>query len=529
MANLNNFVICFVLLLLSIPCVAQDESTPAENRPASLFGVVTNSVTGEPLGHVRVKIYPNVGDVATVHNALSNADGHFAITNITPGTYVVAAERRGFNLAGGSDDEEHPPVRPTFKSGEEIRDFALRLVPDSVIAGRVVDSDGLPMEDVTVQAISNAPMQSIQTDDRGEFRIGGLQAGRYLVKAVVEAPPLPEIRTDGTPVINYGATYYPGSRSAKSAATVLVHAGQETSGIEIKLLVSSLLGISGRISSAPRVAKVNLQLHDGITQRTFFPQADGKFTIPRVLPGRYQLFGEYVTDTGVIFRSAPVDIHVAASSIEGVNLALMPMIELNGQARFEGDGKITGDEGSPSLDLEPLGLISEAEESDSIDDQGKFKLSELWPLRYHVLVQNLAKGIYVKSFRLNDREFPNGILDLRNGPAKGMLTVELAADGAEISGTVRDEKGAATRSKIALFFDDEFGSVQAGETTAHPDGTYTFSGVAPGKYKILAYHPSRTGAVWTDDVLALYSSVLEKIEVRTGDKVSQDLKVLSTP
>lgn len=530
MANRNNFLACFLLLLFSMPGAAQDDSTPAENRPASLSGVVTNSVSGEPLGHVHVTISRTQGDIAANYNGLSNADGHFAITNITPGAYLVGVQRRGFQPVDSAvTDEEHPPIRLTFKSGEEIKDFAFRLVPDSVIAGRVVDSDGLPMEGVTVQAISNAPMQSIQTDDRGEFRIGGLQAGRYLVKALVEAPPLPEIRTDGSPVINYGATYYPGARSAKSAATVLVHAGQETGGIEIKMLASSLLGISGRVSSAPRIAKVNLQLHDGITQRTFFPQADGKFAIPRVLPGRYQLFGEYVTDTGVIFRSAPVDIHLTTSSIEGLNLALMPMIELKGQAKLEGDAKITGDEGSPSIELEPLGLISEAGDSDSIDDQGKFKLLDLWPLRYHVLAQNVAKGIYVKSFRLNDREFPDGILDLRSGPAKGVLTVELGADGAEISGIVRDEKGAAVHSKIALFFDDELGSAQAGETTAHSDGTYTLSGLAPGKYKILAYHPGSAGDVWTDDVLALYSSVIEKIEVRAGDKISQDLKALSRP
>lgn len=528
MTNRNNFFAWFLLLLFSAPGFAQDSSTPAEDQAAALSGIVTNSISGEPLAHVQITVFNANSDVATARNMLTNADGRFAMANLTPGTYILFAQRRGFQPDGGwNRDEGNARIPLTIKAGEEIRDLALSLVPDSVIAGRVVDSDGLPLEGVTVQALSGAPVQTIQTDDRGEFRIGGLQAGRYLVKALVEEPPLPEIRTDGTPVINYGPTYYPGSRSAKSAATVLVHAGQETSGIEIKMLTSPILHVSGRVSNTPKLSRVSLQLDDGLTRRGFFPKADGKFTIQHLRPGQYQLYGEYVTDTGVILRSAPADIHLTTSNIEGINLSLLPPINLAGQMRLDGDTKIKGEEGEPLINLEPLGMISDAEESGPTDADGTFKLENLWPLRYHVLLHGAQKGFYVKSVRLNEREFQDGILDLRSGPGKGVLTVELGADGAEISGVVHDEKGAATHSRIALFFDDEYGCDQADDTNTHPDGTYEFHGVAPGKYKIVAYHFG--GDVWTEDTLALYSSIIERIEVHAGDKVSQDLKVLSVP
>jgi hypothetical protein len=102
----------------------------------------------------------------------------------------------------------------------------------------------------------------------------------------------------------------------------------------------------------------------------------------------------------------------------------------------------------------------------------------------------------------------------------------LGTDGAQITGVVRDTKGPAAAAQVALFFDDEYGVGQAGTATTGADGSYAFHGIAPGKYRIIAYDPKNSGQVWSSDSLALYDGVTERIDVSAGDKVAQDLKLL---
>src|SRR5215467_1157668 len=149
MRGRNNLSICFLLLLLWGPALPQDDSDAAEAKPASVSGVVRNSVTGEPLAHVRVYLRfhgENAGIVGN-SNVITNAEGQFAFTNIVPGTHILTAERRGFGPGSG------PVGRITFKSGDEIKDIVLSLVTDAVIAGRVIDAEGSPVERITVEVL----------------------------------------------------------------------------------------------------------------------------------------------------------------------------------------------------------------------------------------------------------------------------------------------------------------------------------------------------------------------------------------
>lgn len=526
MRGRNNLLICFLLLLLWVPALAQHDSDAAEAKPASFSGVVRNSVTSEPLAHVCVRLQflgKNAGITGAV-NVITNAEGQFAFTNIVPGTHILIAERRGFGPGSASGR------RITFKSGEEIKDVVLSLVPDAVIAGRVIDAEGNPVERTTVEVLGGRLQPTVETDDRGEFRIGGLHTGKYLVKASSGTSLPREIRTDGTAEINYGPTYYPSARTARSARAVNVSAGQEVTGIEIKLISVPVLHISGTILNVPKDEPARIQLDDGLSQRTYTADANGKFTIWRVPPGRYQIVAENGEDSAQTFRSAPMDIRVANSSIENINLVpVMFPLKLTGQVKFQGDTKISGEDGKTMITLEPVGAVEQAAQSDTIDEDGELEITDLWPIRYRVRVENSTRDYCVKSVRLGNRELENGIVDLRSGATREMLVVELASDGAQISGKVRDSKGPPSLGEVVLFFDDDEGLIQAGKTETQPDGSYVFHGIAPGKYKVLAYDPISAGDAWSPEILSLYSSVIERIQVTAGDKVSQDLKILTVP
>src|SRR5262249_37036632 len=181
--------VCGLLLACSLASgVARAQTdAPAEQQAASLSGVVSNSLTGEPLAHAQVILDKRFGHTClfshTCPSGLTKADGRFSISKIAPGKYELFVERQGYAPLAG--DQDRKPLELELKSGEDV-DLALQLVPYAVISGRVLDAKGIPVERVTVEAVGGggSPYPAV-TDDQGRFRMGRLRAGRYLVRTVL--------------------------------------------------------------------------------------------------------------------------------------------------------------------------------------------------------------------------------------------------------------------------------------------------------------------------------------------------------
>src|ERR1035441_2679712 len=66
-------------------------------QPASLEGKVVNQATGLPLAGVHVRLvtgdFTDSGADQIVYGAISDRAGHFSVTNMKPGIYVVIPDR----------------------------------------------------------------------------------------------------------------------------------------------------------------------------------------------------------------------------------------------------------------------------------------------------------------------------------------------------------------------------------------------------------------------------------------------------
>jgi hypothetical protein len=121
MTRRNKFV-SGLLLAFSLACVAAPAQTDssAEQQPASVSGVVSNSLTGEPLAHARVVLANDTEAQAcsepdsTCRYAISAADGSFSIRAIAPGKYQIVVERRGY---GPLADEQENRKEPGAQAG----------------------------------------------------------------------------------------------------------------------------------------------------------------------------------------------------------------------------------------------------------------------------------------------------------------------------------------------------------------------------------------------------------------------------
>jgi hypothetical protein len=197
------------LLLCLAAAVNMEAQTPpssAAAEPASLSGIVTTSITGAPVTRAHVTIR-GTGEIQRIFGAMTDGEGKFTMTKAPPGHYSFSAEHLGFVMPSSQDAS---PADVTLGPGDKKEDLKLTLVPTGAISGRVLGAAGDPVEGVSVTAEGSWGDEGGSTDDKGEFRIGGLHPGKYRVKATPQTTQLPpETRTDGTTDVHYSPRTIP--------------------------------------------------------------------------------------------------------------------------------------------------------------------------------------------------------------------------------------------------------------------------------------------------------------------------------
>ena len=145
-------------------------STPSPY--ATVTGRLTRADTGAPLAQVRIF-------VADVEKAVTDAEGKYQITSISPGTVSLRAEGDGFESA----------VAIAELVAGKVALFSPALVPytkrEASVEGTVSrNSDGVPLGGVAIQVEDDAGIIHQATTDAGGFyRIGGLPMGHLIIRA----------------------------------------------------------------------------------------------------------------------------------------------------------------------------------------------------------------------------------------------------------------------------------------------------------------------------------------------------------
>jgi protocatechuate 3,4-dioxygenase beta subunit len=171
------------------------DATTAAGQPknvAAISGTVFSASTGQPLkkAHITLASQDDRGGTNRPISTLSDDAGHFSIDGIEPGRYGLFAERNGYiRQHYGQTKPGTPGALLTLSADQKITDLVFRLQQSGVITGRVVDEDGDPLPGAQVQAMRRsyfrgkttfAPVGQSGTDDRGEYRIYGMQPGCIL-------------------------------------------------------------------------------------------------------------------------------------------------------------------------------------------------------------------------------------------------------------------------------------------------------------------------------------------------------------
>jgi protocatechuate 3,4-dioxygenase beta subunit len=545
--------LCVLLLLVCCALPAQTTlRAPGAASPATVdelipvSGKLVNAVTGQPVPQA-VLIF---NSVQQIYNVTTGADGGFSLADVRPGRYRMAVTKPGFatSVYTGRILEGLGSIL-FVDAGQSLKTLTLRILPHSVITGRITGPEGDPVIGARVEVFGVryllAGKQLFQvgsstTNDLGEYRIFGLAPGKYLVAATVwpQAESIAAGRAHPRPSIaenEYVQTYYPGVAEIAAASTVEIVPGGQASDINVRLSYARTAPVRGRvvhgqdIAGNPRalVILAPRKTSDAAiapSNRTFYADADGAFEFPGVAPGSYDLFAS--VDQGGRMFSTRAQIEVGADPIENLTLAIGPGLTLTGHVRVDDDLS------------RPPNLRAQLIRSDTrfpggpamtapVSGDGTFSITNVSPDRYTVQVYPVPAGYYVKGIRSADRDVLLSGLDLMTGPAAS-LEVVFSSHGGDITGLVNTSATEPAPGAVVVMIPQN-GDSSPGfrRSIADQRGAFAFRGLAPGEYRILAFEEMNDERFLDPDFLKPLEGQGETITVREGSRKTVQLRVIS--
>jgi Carboxypeptidase regulatory-like domain len=537
----NHFFIAFVCTFFSF------FMQTADPRPVAVVeGSVINKLSGAPVKSAHV-IYNRVGPGAdgSPISVDTDAAGKFSL-HLAPGTYRLWAERNGFaRQVYGALSPAGEGTAVTLAAGQQLSQIVFRLVPQGAIAGRIVDEDGDPIQSAGVQVLRFSyaghhrqliSVAGASSNDRGEYRVFGLPAGRYLLQATVPNAPMSRPFESGALVPEvqdpYAASYYPGVLDVDSASPVVLGEGSELSDVDFQLHKIRALTVRGHLTSpigkfsSSQIQVVLAHNEGGVASSidrasAFIDDATGKFEIHGVSPGSYLLVGAQ------LFAGHPlggrVPIEVSATSRGDVVLPLTPAFDVIGNLELEGAPR-----GSlPNLTVRLVaseGLALGPQPWSKVAADGSIRLSGVTAGHWMLDIDSLPEGLWLKSESFADSDVLAGELNLPEN-ARGQLRIVLAGNGAQISGTVAADSQPSQATVVLVPAAPELLSAHQMYkiTNTTERGLFTFKGVRPGTYKLFAFQEIAPFDWFNPDQLKMVEEQGQTITVSEGENALRDI------
>jgi hypothetical protein len=181
--------------------------------------------------------------------------------------------------------------------------------------------------------------------------------------------------------------------------------------------------------------------------------------------------------------------------------------------------------GLRSADGAGLNLASRPDGTD-----GMPRVSGVPPGRYWVDIRNPpgSTSVYIKSIHFGQTDATLKPIDMGNG-AQPVLDVLISPKAGTVSVTVRNDKGepvAAAQVVLAPASRDLGGVQRLIKTAAAAQGTFRFSGVAPGDYLLLALEGGDVGALRDPAFREAIADQGVKVTVQEGSMLTIDVPLV---
>ncbi|MFY9555286.1 MAG: carboxypeptidase-like regulatory domain-containing protein [Blastocatellia bacterium] len=492
-------------------------------REGSITGRLLNEL-GQPIPGAGISVR-KIGASANTSRAIgTDEEGRFRAESLGPGSYLVSAYVPGYVPVIDSADRQY------YRPGDMV---VLRMTKGGAISGTVSNSAGEPIIGVRVSVVrvrdgERRPLRRAEqaggsrvTDDRGVYRIYGLQSGTYLV--VVNGGGATYYSSTGSAFEGDVPTYYL-STTRDAATEVQVRTGDDIGGIDIRYRGERGHIVSGTVSgtlgpdSGQRFSWVSLT-HPGSgaiesSTSVFSRTGERGFALYGVPDGEYELVAQTALEAEINAASPPRHVTVKGSDVTGLDLALVPLGSISGRVVLESlsESERKGDcKDKRGASLQDVVLVGSADEKAAVrqqgpsgvfiptdgtpDKNGNFKIPSLIAGRYRIETRLPTEDWFVRAITIpgsakQQKDITNG-LALNSSQNTANITVTLAEGAAGIRGKVTGAKESSIVSSrlrvhmVPAEVELAAAVLRYAEAKVDNDGTFSISNLAPGRYFVL--------------------------------------------
>ena len=379
---------------------------------------------------------------------------------------------------------------------------------------------------------------------------------------------------------NYAISYFPGVGDENAATAIDIPPGADVGGIDLSLNVQQSYRVRGRVidprtSQPPPSANVSLEVirtdvvdelfggggfvDYGSGSPIYYP-ADGTFDLKNVVPGAYRLsvtlpspptprppdfanmspaerdafFATVATADRVTPRAVTI-VKVVNSDVEGIALTVGMTGAIPGRIRMEPGAAVL----LPSMDFLRIQMKSTTDigqngdgpqQVQPIKDDGQFRIDNVLPGDYRLVVVGLPEGFYLKEARSGETDLLNGTLRFAGG-SLGPLDLVISTRVAQVDGTVADTRAQAAQGAHVVLIPDsnrnrtELFRPVLSDATGH----FAISNVTPGDYRLVAWEFLEPFAFFDSRLILQAEESGTRIHIAESSKQTIDLKALPSP
>jgi len=486
-----------------------------DKRLGSIKGRVVDEA-GVPMANVAINVRPVGGSYDEEQEAATDDNGEFVVDHLSAKPYVIHCEASGYIDAD--------PSSSYYLTGEPV---TIRMTKGGVITGRVLGGTGEPCVKATVGTVrardqdgqpvsSGEESDTAETDDRGIYRIYGLESGYYMVRVEGVGTYNDSQLRSAVPI------YYP-SVTRDGAQQVAVARGQEVGGIDITYRSERGHIVSGSFSG---------MMHSGSGGEAFIRvfgfkplavleegyQENRKFLFNGMPNGDYFVVAQNDAEAPTA-ASQPYQVTVKGADVRGIDLRLVPFASASGKVSM---GPAPAPRGQPECKGTRPGLAQEAvvwasrdeKKNDTVkpafppelfdeseptapNENGEFSLQGLAPGHYRFGATLPNEAVYVSAISM---KAPSGkAIDiaasgasLKSGDQLAGISIILAEGASALRGRV---VSSAEKAKLPSGLRVHLVPAEPAhandvlrfaEAEVKSDGTFALTNIPPGRYRIVA-------------------------------------------
>jgi hypothetical protein len=496
-------VTCVVLWAGAGAQVQEAARTRIPTGSYRIAGTVVNAKTGGVLARSRVTI-ADAKHRQSMQSVVSGDDGRFEF-HVPAGKYSLEGEKRGF-IAASYD--QHEQFSTAIVTGGEFdsEHLTLRLAPNAVLRGQVLDEYGEPVRQAQVTVYRESHQQGVSriarfrvaaTDDQGRYEITPLDAGTYFVSA--KATPWYSVRpnstSEGSPSqtssiqasqvdpsldVVYPTTFYGDASEAEDAAAIPIRGGDRLEA-DIHLAPTPSLHLTVHVPennqgvNLPMLQKPVFDGWEPVANPDIQNVAPGVYEISGIAAGRYMVrtpdaSGQMKEPTEVNLNGGgELDITAgnATSSIKAT-------------VQMEGGGPLPA-QMQLGLRNAKRGMIGTR-----VDEKGNADFSDVVAGKYDVVANSQTQAYAVTRIESEAGTVSGHEL---NVPAGGSLTLTFTLVGSSVNVegfAKRGGKGSGGAMVVLVPKNPEANLDRFRRDQSDLDGSFVLQNVIPGTYTIIA-------------------------------------------